>query len=246
MKLRILLLTFSLFSLFALLIGQFFYLQISQGEFWSRRADRQHFFRLKEPFRRGTFYSNTSIKKGHPEEVQPFVMDVQVFHLFADPDSIPEDDRGAVAAWLATFLGKDESVIFRELNRKSRSRSLAKWLPADQKAKILDWWRSFARQHRIARNALFFQTDYERSYPFGKMLGQVLHTIQKQKDEKTGQAIPTGGLELALNDYLTGEQGVRRLMRSPRNRIETGEVEKQPIHGRQCLPHYQPYPAGDR
>ena len=65
----------------------------------------------------------------------------------------------------------------------------------------------------------------------GHLLGQVLHTIQERRDEVTGRASPTGGLELALNKVLEGSVGFRRLMRSPHNSLETGEVLKQPIHG---------------
>ncbi len=45
---------------------------------------------------------------------------------------------------------------------------------------------------KIVRNALFFVQDYKRSYPFGKLLGQVLHTVREDKDAKTKQSIPTG------------------------------------------------------
>ena len=63
------------------------------------------------------------------------------------------------------------------------------------------------------------------------MLGAVLHTVQTVKDEKRGQAIPTGGFELAFNRYLKGVPGKRRLMRSPRNSLETGEVIASPKNG---------------
>ena len=78
---------------------------------------------------------------------------------------------------------------------------------------------------------LFFLNDYQRSYPFGKLLGQVLHTIQNKKDEKTGQGIPTGGLELQFDHYLKGKPGKRKLMRSPRNSFEMGEVISLPENG---------------
>lgn len=57
------------------------------------------------------------------------------------------------------------------------------------------------------------------------------YIIQNQKDELTNQALPTGGLELYFNSYLQGKQGKRRLMRSPRNALETGEVIAYPEHG---------------
>ena len=73
--------------------------------------------------------------------------------------------------------------------------------------------------------------SYKRSYPFGKLLGQVLHTVRSERDQATHQCIPTGGLELSLNKYLKGEDGRRVILRSPRQPLETGTVVKQPQHG---------------
>ena len=84
---------------------------------------------------------------------------------------------------------------------------------------------------KISRNALFFISDYQRSYPFGKLLGQVLHTIQNVKDENTSQAIPTGGLELYFDAYLKGKIGKRRMLRSTQNALEIDQVITPPQNG---------------
>jgi cell division protein FtsI (penicillin-binding protein 3) len=129
-------------------------------------------------------------------------------------------------------LSDQEKISFREqFDRKSRDRKLAMWLDKEIKDLIMDWWLPYSRKHKIPRNALFFVSDYQRSYPYGKLLGQVLHTIQGVKDDKTHQAIPTGGLELYFNHYLKGKPGKRRLMRSPRNAFEMGEVISRPENG---------------
>lgn len=231
---RILFLAVGIFGLFALLIAQFFRIQITEGSKWSKVARKQHYFVVTEPFLRGKFFSNTSIKKGHPEAPQPFVIDVQKYHLYIDPNSIPPEDRNPIATQLMKMLKLtvSEKLAFRsQFDKKSRSRKLAMWLDSDTRDAILEWWGPFSRSHNIVRNALFFVSDYQRSYPFGKLLGQVLHTVQNNKDEVTKQAVPTGGLELAFNPFLKGKQGKRRLMRSPRNSLETGEVILAPEHG---------------
>lgn len=231
---RLLWLSLFIFAFFSLLIVQFYKIQIIEGNKWSKAADKQHYFTVQEPFKRGTFISNTSIKKGHPEAPQSFVIDVQKFHLYADPVSIPIEDRERIIQELSTLLGMDEverKALSSHFKRKSRSRKLAMWLDKDTQDAILEWWHPFAKAHRIPRNALFFISDYQRSYPFGKLLGQVLHTIQSVKDEKTSQAMPTGGLELYFDSYLKGKSGKRRLMRSPRNSLEIGEVIATPQHG---------------
>lgn len=223
-----------LFVLFSFLILTFYKIQIIEGEKWTNEGNKQHYFIVNEPFKRGTFISNSSIKLGHPEIPQSFVVDIQKFHLYADSESIPPKHRMPIAEALERILNfpsEERGTLHQQFLRKSRSRKLAMWLEQESKEAILEWWLPYARQNKIPRNALFFINDYQRAYPFGKLLGPVLHTIQNAKDEKTLQAIPTGGLELYFNSYLKGKLGKRRLMRSPRNSLETGEIITPPKHG---------------
>lgn len=231
---RLVILLLFIFFLMSLLIVQFYRIQIIQGEKWSEKAHRQHYFVVKEPAHRGTIYSNTSIKKGHPETPQKLVVDIQRFHLYIDPESIPEKNRQEMAQHLFRLLQtkEDEKEALRaQFNRKSRSRKLAMWLDADTRTTIMEWWGPYARSRKIVRNALYFVPDYQRSYPFGKLLGQVLHTVQSQKDEITHEALPTGGIELYFNSFLKGKEGKRLLMRSPRNEFERGEILSPPEDG---------------
>jgi cell division protein FtsI (penicillin-binding protein 3) len=233
-KRRLLGIALFIFILFSFLIAQFYHIQIFEGKKWASQAQKQHFFLIKEPFMRGSFYSNPYIKKVHPSVPQRFVTDVPKFHLYADPESIPVDLRDEVADGLAAHLSlsASERLQLRQLlDKPSRSRKLSMWLDKEMHQTINKWWQVFAREHKVSRNALFFVKDYQRSYPFGKLLGQVLHTIQNQKDEKTDQRLPTGGLELYFNPILQGKNGKKRLMRSPRNALETGEVIAYPEHG---------------
>lgn len=220
------------FALFSLLIFRFYTIQIIDGEKWTRVASRQHFFVVEEPFVRGTFYSNTSLDRRHPEKPKRLVHDIETFHLYIDPLAIPEKYRDQIVDNLmSTCQPKDEMLFRSHFNRKSRSRKLAMWLDREQRETILEWWNRYSRSYRIPRNALFFVADYKRSYPFGRFLGQVLHTIQNTKDEQTKQALPTGGLELYFHSYLKGKQGKKILKRSPCHAFETGTVVAQPENG---------------
>lgn len=223
-----------IFFLFSLLIVQFYRIQIVEGDKWSKVARNQHYFIVTEPFLRGTFYSNASIKQGHPETPQRLVIDIPKFHLFIDPESFSDEDKRIAAGKLILMLdvpAAEQERFRKHFFRKSRNRKLAMWLDRERRDQILNWWHPYARQREIPRNALYFVGDYQRSYPFGKLLGQVLNTVQAIKDESTHQAIPTGGLELSCNKFLKGQQGKRRLMRSPRNSLETGEVIISPENG---------------
>ncbi len=225
---------FSALFLFSLLIIQFYRMQIVEGDKWKKVAARQHHLVVKEPFKRGLFYSNTALKKGHPEEAKAFVIDVPKFHLFADPKAIPEAYRDHVAESIGKLLhlSTQEALKVRaQFEKKSRSRKLVLWLSPELQEKILAWWSPFALSKKIPRNALFFVKDYKRSYPYGKLLGQVLHTIREEKETSTQQSIPTGGLEQTLNSFLKGKEGRREILRSPRHPLDVGEVTVLPENG---------------
>lgn len=214
------------FSLFSLLIIQFYKIQIVEGDKWTKAANNQHQLAVIEPFKRGLFYSNTQLKGGHPEAQTPFVIDIPKFHLYADPKSIPEKYRVDIISKLKEILDLDSTAkLAAQFEKKSRSRKLVLWLSREMYDKVNQWWFPFAKTRKIPRNAIFFIQDYKRSYPFGKLLGQVLHTLRED------QSIPTGGLEMVLNKYLKGEPGKRIILRSPRHPLDTGTVIREPQHG---------------
>ena len=234
MKRRIVGLALGGVFLFSILIAHFFSIQVIDGEYWSARANRQHYFSVHEPFVRGSIYSNSSIKQGHPESKVRFVLDVQMFHLHIDPISIPPESRAEVIDFLLSKLeipSADLIPFYEQFERRSRNRLLKMWIEPETREEILAWWRQYARSQSIPQNALFFVSDYQRSYPFGKMLGQVLHTVRSRRNEETRQAIPTGGLELTFNTHLQGKLGKRRLMRSPRHTMALGDIEEAPENG---------------
>ena len=234
LRLRILLVAVGLFILFATLIIQFYRIQIVEGDKWVAVAERQHFFTIHEPAMRGKILANTSLGRNHPEIPQIFVYDVQKFHLHLDSQPLSEIQKEEISHQLIKILAippEDQPHFSKQFEIKSRNRKLISWLEKDKKELVLAWWLSYAKKEKIPFNALFFVSDYQRSYPFGKLLGQVLQTVQHQKDELTKQAIPTGGLELQFNKFLQGHHGARRLMRSPKNSFETGEILSTPENG---------------
>ncbi len=222
------------FCVFSLLIVQFFKIQIIEGNKWSRIARSQHELVVTEPFKRGLFYSNDTLRPGHPEKASAFVVDVPKFHLFIDPLRIPETYRQEIVTCLNRHLKKEGKGLARlqaQFTFRSHSRKLSSWLNGEDKDQILKWWFPFAKAHKIERNALYFIKDYQRSYPFGKLLGQVLHTIREDKEEKTLNSIPTGGLELIFDRILRGKLGKSQILRSPRHPLETGKILAYPEDG---------------
>ncbi|MBS0629720.1 MAG: penicillin-binding protein 2 [Verrucomicrobia bacterium] len=223
-----------LLFLFTLLVIQFFRIQIVQHEKWDAHAHGQHTTVVKESFKRGVFYSNTSVKTGHPSPPQPLVIDVPKFHLFIDPKSIPEKYREEIAAHFQSFLklnAEEQKKMRDQFEKPSHSRKVAMWLSGELKEGIESWWRPYAKKGKIPRNAIFFVKDYQRSYPYGKLLGQVIHTVRELRDEATDRLIPTGGLEYVFNEYLQGKPGKRLIYRSPRHAMDMGQVVDPPEDG---------------
>ena len=220
--------------LFCSLLARFYQIQIVEHEEWTKIALAQHQSVIIEPARRGSFYSNTSVKKGHPEAEQPLVTDVLHFHLFIDPDSIPASLKQPLAQQLFSLSGLNSKFwpqVRKEFERKSRSRRIASWLTREKKEQIESWWSGFCKKERIVRNAIFFVADYRRSYPFGNLLGAALHTVQENKDPETNETLPTGGLEMVFNSVLCGTNGKRLILRSPRHPLDTGKVLQAPENG---------------
>ena len=212
---RLLAVSLSLFFLFSLLIVRFFQIQIVEEKKWVKQALSQHQFIVKTPAHRGLFFANTEVKKGHPSPKQPLVIDVPKYHVHIDPLSIPPLYKEA--------MGKEIQEEFKidgikgHLQRATHSRRIAKFITEKERIHLLSWWDQFRQGKAIPANALYFVQDYERSYPFGHLLGPVLHTLREDK-------IPTGGLEFQYNELLQGKESKRLLLRSPRHPMDIGKV----------------------
>lgn len=124
---RLLMVSLFVFFLFSLLIVQFFKIQIIEGEKWAKAARAQHQLVVIEPFKRGLFYSNTSIKQGHPEMPQPFVVDIPKFHLYADPNQIPVTCRDEVVNKLISFLPAEDIKNLKLRDQLEKKRDRANW-----------------------------------------------------------------------------------------------------------------------
>ena len=232
---RIIILACGVFALLSILVVQFFKVQIIQEKKWQKYAKAQHELVVREPFKRGVFYSNLDIVDQTKQKEQPLVLDIPKFHFYADPFQIPENKHLEVSKKISEILGSttlDEAKVLKELkHQKSRSRKLVMWLDQSQKNELNNWWFNFAKKNKLASNALYFINDYKRSYPFGSLLGQVLHTIQDQKEELTCQGIPTGGLEYFFNTQLKGKEGKKKLIRSPKHPLDMAQTVVAPQHG---------------
>lgn len=233
-KQRLVVIAFFVFCLFSFLIGQFFKTQLLEHKYWLKKAKAQHQFTVEEPFKRGVFYSAETASLIHEEKPKMLVVDLPVFHLYLDPEAIPENLKERLqehVSYLLALNGESKEKVKEQFYKKSRSRKLANAINKEKKEEIEIFWKAFAKEEKLPSNSLYFVPDYKRCYPYGKFLGQVLHTIRDEKDSVTKQAIPTGGLEYYFNAALQGKPGKRKLMRSPRHPLDRGDVIEAPTDG---------------
>ena len=231
---RLLCLAIGMLTLFCFIIFQFYKIQMIEGEKWEKLARAQHCISLVEPYKRGRFIVTNRLKEKHPEQVTPLVFDVKKFHLYIDPLSICEHLKRPIALRLAQLLSlssEEKDLIWEQFGKKVRRRRLKMWIDETEKKILLDWWTSFAKLHKIPSNALYFEDHYQRVYPYGALLGNVLHTIRDDRDSINQRALPTGGLEWNFDPYLQGTPGKRFRLRSPKKALEEGILVSYPEDG---------------
>lgn len=219
--------------LFCLIVLKFYQVQIIEGEKWENKALCQHIKYESIPYKRGAFYSNIFLKKG-AQKKQSFALDVPKFHLYIDPmklkDSVKKPMMEKLFSLIETSSEKKEKIQ-RDFQKKSRYRRIYSFIDRTILDQILDWWKPFYKNEKLESNALFYSQEYQRSHPLGTCLGQVLHTVLKEKDSMSKKALPTGGLELAFKDLLEGKSGKKVFISSPNNRLDDPRVLEEKEDG---------------
>lgn len=241
---RLLVLSFFIFVLFFLVIFQFFKVQILDGKKWRQLAKCQHLYSTIEPFKRGRFFGQTSLKKGHLGSPVPFVFDVKKFHLYIDPLSLDVSVYDEMTQTLFNLLDlnwEEHNFVRLQFEKRSRSKRLKRWLSYEEKGKVLEWWKAYSTEKKLPKNGLYFVEDYKRSYPYGNLLGAVLNTVQDDRDISTQQSIPIGGMEHMYDSYLQGSPGKRLQLRSPTQSLETGRLVSVPEDGADIYLTIDPY-----
>ncbi|NGX31653.1 MAG: Penicillin-binding protein 2 [Chlamydiae bacterium] len=212
------------FCLFGLLFYRFFQIQVIEHEKWLHLAQNQYEKIEEVAFQRGVFYSNNL--KGETTHT-PLVVDVVKYHVFVDPKSIPDELKPTLCHQLCQLLNLEEETTQQEFYKQARARRIKAFIDIKEKHDVELFFARFSKKHKIPTNALFFTQDTKRQYPFGHLLGQVLHTVRDEKDPITKRAFPTGGLEMELNKVLQGSFGKQKHLVTPRRKINLGqEIQK--------------------
>lgn len=212
--------------LFSAVIARFYKIQIIEGEKWEKVAENQHKQYETIPYKRGSFYSNIFLKKG-AQKNQPFAVDVPKFHIYIDPLKIPDTYKEIMVQNLFSLVHvpfEEKKKVKEGFYKKTHYKKIFSFVDRIELDEILSWWKPFCRKEKIPINALFYSQEYERCYPLGSSLGQVLHTVLNEKDPTTNRSIPTGGLELVFSEDLEGKPGKKYYTKSAINALDTHQI----------------------
>ncbi len=167
-------------SLFILLFGRLFYLQVFLGKTLQSRAEEQWTRDLPLSASRGVIRDRNGVE---------LAVSYTSFDVYVRPSNVVNPE--AVANALSTILGVDYDSVLKKASNKKISEHLIK-LSVEQE--VVDKIKA------TKQKGIYFSENTKRYYPFGDLLSQVLGytTI-----DNIGQA----GLELYYDKYLKGIDG---------------------------------------
>ncbi len=197
-----------LLSLPLVLMSRAVSLQLLEGDFLQGQGDQRHLRVETLPAHRGAIYDRNG---------EPLAISAPVDSVWAEPGVLLEEAAPEQLSALAEALGLDAGGLRSELAARQTREFF------------------YLRRHvdpTLAETAMaleipgvHLQREYRRFYPAGEVTGHVLGftDIDDQGQE---------GLELAYNDWLSGEPGAKRVLRDRLGRtIEDVERLREPAPG---------------
>lgn len=206
---RRLLVTIVLLMLPVVLLGRAVSIQLVDSDFLQGQGDQRHLRTEVLPAHRGAI---------HDRQGEALAISAPVDSVWADPGVLLEEGGRAGIEQLADRLGLDASVLEADLAAREAREFV------------------YIRRHvnpalaesvmALGLPGVALQREYRRFYPAGEVTGHVLGFTDI--DER-GQE----GLELAYDDWLSGQPGAKRVLRDRLGRnIEDVERLREPSAGR--------------
>ncbi len=175
------------------LVGRAIDVQLVRSEFYQKQGDERFLREIEIPTSRGMITD----RNGEPLAVSTPVESVwgNPQELLKSPDRFPQ---------LAAALGTDTDTLTRKLTQRAEKEFvyLKRRINPAEARRIL----------ALEVPGVFSQREYRRFYPQGEAIAHVLGFTNV---DDAGQE----GMELALNDWLRGEPGLKRVIRDRRGRI---------------------------
>ena len=180
MQKRLLAILLLLVSIFIVLFGRLFYLQVLNAEFLQQKAEEQWTRELPINAERGTIYDRNGVT---------LAVSYTTYDIFVRHSNV--EDEAEVAALLSKKLDLDYDKVLQKVSNNKVSESLIKMQVESDVAKELK---------NSGVNGIYYSENTKRYYPFGDFLTQVLGYT-------TIDNIGQGGLELYYDKFLQGIDG---------------------------------------
>ncbi|CAG0974755.1 cell division protein FtsI (penicillin-binding protein 3) [Methylophilaceae bacterium] len=194
---------------FAILIGRSIYLQSTHKQFLQQKGDARYSRTLTLPAHRGM------ITDRHGE---PLAISTPVESIWASPPDVKIDQDQVKK--LAKLLDlKADGVNKKLANNPREFVYLKRRIPPELAAQVM----------RLGIPGIFMQREYRRYYPAGEVSA---HLVGFTGVDEIGRE----GFELAAQDWLSGKEGSRRVIKDRQGRIvEDLEAVKVPQDGKDLV-----------
>lgn len=175
-----------LIAVFAIIIVRLFQLQIIDNQKYLAMADAEQMKRFEIPAKRGLIYAMDG------KNPVPLVMNETIYTVFADPQTVKDEDKSKIVQTLQSVAGGNVRDNFKELLEKKESRYqiLATKVSRSQAEKI----------KKEDLSGIGFQETSQRVYPEGQLASQVLGFVNSEGGQY--------GIEGSMDDKLTGKNGM--------------------------------------
>ena len=180
MQKRLLAMLLLLISLFVLLIGRLFFLQVVEAKFLQTRAEEQWTRDLPINAERGIIYDRNGIA---------LAMSYTTYDIYVRHSNVTDENE--VASLLSKKLDIDFDTVFKKVSNAKVSESLIKMQVKAEVAKELK---------NSGVSGIYYSENTKRFYPYGDFLTQVLGYT-------TIDNIGQSGLELYYDKFLQGIDG---------------------------------------
>jgi cell division protein FtsI (penicillin-binding protein 3) len=175
------------------LLGRAIDVQLVRNEFYRKQGDERFLREIEIPTSRGMITDRNG---------EPLAVSTPVESVWANPQELLKTP-GQLPR-LAAALGTDTDTLTRKLTQRSEKEFvyLKRRINPAEARRIL----------ALDVPGVFSQREYRRFYPQGEAIA---HVLGFTNIDDAGQE----GMELALNEWLQGEPGLKRVIRDRRGRI---------------------------
>ncbi len=203
------LLLFAVLTGFAILIGRSVYLQSTHKQFLQQKGDARYSRNITLPSHRGMIQDRNG---------EPLAISTPVESIWASPPDL-EINPEQVKKLAALLDLKAENITKRLENNPREFVYIKRRIPPELARQVMS----------LKIPGIFMQREYRRYYPAGEMSA---HLVGFTGVDEIGRE----GFELAAQDWLSGKEGSRRVIKDRQGRIvEDLEAVKVPEDGKDLV-----------